>query len=183
MKEGQEGYFEAALSDFMFDVAAGGAIRHLVDRGYSVEQILQKLDYPVSRTKVEKAVFKRLQESGILLSELPEECEKVQMRCLREADKDKFSITLLDNIRKYGEQNSYVACPFGQWLRQDGEQMHRASAFLTSREKEYIQGIHWENAVMYHRLNDRMREIVVKLAAHMQEEWAFYFLKDAASSK
>ena len=52
MKDGNERYFEAALSDFVFDVAAGGAIRHLTDRGYSVEQIMRELSYPVPRIKV-----------------------------------------------------------------------------------------------------------------------------------
>ena len=41
MQENRPKYFEAALSDFVFDVAAGGAIRHLVDRGYSVEQMMK----------------------------------------------------------------------------------------------------------------------------------------------
>lgn len=52
LKEGKEGYFEAALSDFAFDVAAGGAIRHLVDRGYSVGQIVKETVLPGSCTSI-----------------------------------------------------------------------------------------------------------------------------------
>jgi len=66
--DGRKEYFEAALSDFVFDVAAGGAIRHLTDRGYSVEQIMRELSYPVPRDRVEKAVYRHLTESRILKS-------------------------------------------------------------------------------------------------------------------
>ena len=37
--ETQQKYLKKALSDFTFDVASGGAIRHLADRGYTVQEI------------------------------------------------------------------------------------------------------------------------------------------------
>jgi len=39
MEEPKQEYFKKSLSDFTFDMASGGAIRHLADRGYTVEQI------------------------------------------------------------------------------------------------------------------------------------------------
>lgn len=66
MKDGNENYFEAALSDFVFDVAAGGSIRHLTDRGYSVEQIMRELSYPVPRARVEKAVYRHLIQLSLI---------------------------------------------------------------------------------------------------------------------
>lgn len=178
MEEQKGGYFEAALSDFVFDVAAGGAIRHLTDRGHSVEQIMKELDYPVPRQRVEKAVYRHLTESGILLGRLPAEDGKMKLHLLQTGggeDKSKFLKTLAEYIEKYGERNSYMECPFGIWKEDDEERLQQVTACLTSREREYILGIRWERHLMYHRLNDRMREIGMKLAAGTEEAWRFFF--------
>lgn len=179
MGEQKGGYFEAALSDFMFDVAAGGAIRHLTDRGHSVEQIMKELDYPVARSKVEKAVYRYLVESGILMSELPVKNEKIriyQLQSGKEKDRNSFKAALIKNIEIYGEGNSYIECPFGFWMKNDEKKLQQAMSVLTSREKDYIFGINWEHKMMYHRLNDRMREIGMKLGNDTGEVWNFFFL-------
>lgn len=177
MQENRPKYFEAALSDFVFDVAAGGAIRHLVDRGYSVEQIMKNLDYPVPRAKVEKAVYRYMTESGILLSELPGETEKTRISCLEEKKTSDFPEKLAKCIEENGEENSYMECPFGIWMRSDEKKLHQVMACLTAREQEYILGICWERNMMYHRLNSRMREIGMKLVRSAEEAWKFYFLR------
>lgn len=183
--EGQKGgYFQAALSDFMFDVAAGGAIRHLTDRGHSVEQIMKELDYPVARSKVEKAVYRHLVESSILMSVLPAENEKMRIHHLQtdvKEDRNKFKKELVKHIEKYGEENSYMECPFGLWMRDDEKKLQQVLSVLTSREREYILGIRWEYSVMYHKLNDRMREIGMKLGADTGETWKFFFICDKLS--
>ena len=43
---GEQEYFKNALSNFMFEAASGGAIRHLADLGYTVKQISKKLEFP-----------------------------------------------------------------------------------------------------------------------------------------
>ena len=177
MSEEKKGYFEAALSDFVFDVAAGGAIRHLVDRGHSVEQIMKELDYPVPRAKVEKAVYRHLTETGILIDKLPSEDEKVRIHLLQEKDSRKLYEAMVRYIEEYGVENSYMECPFGKWMKNDENKLQQVLSCLTSREQEYILGIRWERNVMYHRLNDRMREIGIKLSGHTEAEWKFYFLQ------
>jgi hypothetical protein len=57
-----EGYFEEALSNFTKDFAYGGAIRHLVDHGYSVDQIIKEFNYPISKEAIEKIVNQYLSE-------------------------------------------------------------------------------------------------------------------------
>jgi hypothetical protein len=57
-----EGYFEESLSNFTKDFAYGGAIRHLVDHGYSVDQIIKEFHYPISRESIEKIVSQYLSE-------------------------------------------------------------------------------------------------------------------------
>lgn len=56
-------YFNEALSNFTQDVAYGGAIRHLVDRGYTVDKIINEFHYPISRESIEKIV-NRYKEKG-----------------------------------------------------------------------------------------------------------------------
>lgn len=174
--DGKESYFQAALSDFTFDVAAGGAIRHLTDRGYSVEQIMRELSYPVPRAKVEKAVYRHLLESRILLPELPADDGAVRIKRLPGEKTARFPEMLANAIAESGEENAYMECPFGAWIKKDGKRLEQKLACLTGREREYLLGIHWEKDVMYHRLNDRMREIGLKLVRGTEEEWRFWFL-------
>ncbi len=56
MKDDTNRYFNKALQDFTFDVACGAAIRHLVELGYAPEQIVDRLDYPVSVERVRKYI-------------------------------------------------------------------------------------------------------------------------------
>lgn len=177
MSDEKREYFQAALSDFVFDVAAGGAIRHLVDRGHSVEQIMKELDYPVPRTKVEKAVYRYMTETGILIAKLPPEDDNVRIHLLHEKDGKKLHEAIIRYSEEYGIENSYMECPFRKWIKDDKCKLQQVISCLTSREQEYILGICWEQNVMYHRLNERMREIGIKLSMHTDEEWKFYFIE------
>lgn len=56
MYDNENEYFRDALSNFTRDFAYGGAIRHLVDRGYSVQNIIDEFHYPLSREVIEKIV-------------------------------------------------------------------------------------------------------------------------------
>ena len=160
---------------FTFDVAAGGAIRHLTDRGYSVEQIMRELSYPVPRARVEKAVYRHLLESRILLTELPTENNAVRIKFLQGDKSAHFPEKLANAIAESGEKNAYMECPFGAWMKKDERCLEQNFACLTGREREYLLGIRWEKDIMYHRLNDRMREIGVKLVRGTEEAWGFYF--------
>lgn len=63
MKGNEENrFFKKALSDFTFDVSCGAAIRHLMELGYSVEQIHDRLDYPMSIEKIQAYMDKRTAE-------------------------------------------------------------------------------------------------------------------------
>lgn len=64
-------YFQSALSNFIFEAASGGAIRHLTDLGYTVSEIVKRLDVPTPYEKVQKAVWRQLLDTGVLLLEEP----------------------------------------------------------------------------------------------------------------
>lgn len=56
MYDNEEEYFRDALSNFTKDFAYGGAIRHLVDRGYTAQKIIDEFHYPLSRENIEKII-------------------------------------------------------------------------------------------------------------------------------
>ncbi len=65
--------FQSALSDFTFEAACGGAIRHLADSGLTAKQIMERLDYPISGERVRKALYKHLCDTCVILEKSPEE--------------------------------------------------------------------------------------------------------------
>lgn len=173
-------YFEEALSDFVYDAASGGAIRHLVDLGYSVDQMVRSLSYPTPRERVRKTAYRYMLESGLLVKELPgvrTDDIQTEARLIRldVSDQKRTNAFLHQKISENGAENVYISCPFGMYgptWEQNG-----SLSCLNSRELEYIRGIPWENMIMYHRATDRMQEIGRKLFLHRQPECRYYFLK------
>ena len=47
------GAFEDALQNFVKGFAYTGAVKHLLNRGYSVERIMKEYDYRLSREEIE----------------------------------------------------------------------------------------------------------------------------------
>ena len=64
-------YFQTALSGFVTEAACGGAVRHLTDIGYTLDQIVDRLDYPAPRARVQRIMMTYLYESRVLLLEEP----------------------------------------------------------------------------------------------------------------
>lgn len=56
--------FNNALSNFTKDFAYGGAIRHLIDKGYTVDRIIKEFNYPISRESIEKIADSYIKEKS-----------------------------------------------------------------------------------------------------------------------
>lgn len=67
----EQDYFRNALSDFTYEAASGGAIRHLADLGYTVKQISEKLTYPTPYEKVRKTTWQHLIDTQVVLTQEP----------------------------------------------------------------------------------------------------------------
>lgn len=67
----EQEYFKSALSDFTYEAASGGAIRHLADLGYTVQQICGQLSFPTPYARVQKTVWQHLIDMGTVLTEEP----------------------------------------------------------------------------------------------------------------
>lgn len=201
---GQQKYFEQALANFTFETACGGAIRHLADHGYTVKQIVEKLDYPASFEQVQAAVYEYFCNSGILLKEAPE-YDAVEESSDFVLEYDQFGkasfrrVTVKKERKKieWRESRFLSGYPdaFSQLLTQKisendasasyiscdfglwTEYERSALSVLDDRQREYLNGIPWEPVRMYHRLNPRMKGIVERLYKDMHYSGICYFLK------
>ena len=171
------GYFEAALSDFVYDMASNGAICHLADAGYSINQIIKELDFPTPRKRVEKVVYQHMLDSGMILEHLPLEENDMKVQRFSKLSIRELGQMLQERLQENGEDQSYIGGPFGRLRKEMGTEANQTLSCLTEGEQDYLLGIPWETEVMYHRLNGRMLEIGKQLAVKTEWEIRFYFLK------
>lgn len=67
----EQEYFKRALSNFTYEAACGGAIRHLTNIGFTVNQIMENLSFPTSYERVQRTVWEHLLHTGVILLEEP----------------------------------------------------------------------------------------------------------------
>ena len=84
---------------------------------------------------------------------------------------------LADKCSENAEDKAYVSCDFGLHSVRESQGYASAMQTLNERQREYIEGLLWENKICYHRLDQRMREIIVKLYANELYRGNCYFLK------
>ncbi|MCI8455114.1 MAG: hypothetical protein HFE84_10960 [Lachnospiraceae bacterium] len=194
-------FFEQALANFTFEAACGGAIRHLADNGYTIRQIMKKLDYPASYEQVQNSLLAHFLGNGTLLKNEPDFTSigekpdfileygpygKASFRqtaagppspkpVWREVSclPGSFFALLERKLSENGPSFSYVSCDFG--LQKDT--LPSMLAGLDERQQDYIEGIPWKPARMYHRLTPRMKEILVCLSKEGVYPGICYFLK------
>ena len=152
--------------------------RHLIDTGLVLTQEpgkgqpRGKATYTVAHDKYGRASF-RLEtvSSG--------ESEPVYWKERRYSMEKCGSLAayLTDKCNECEEKDSYVSCDFGLRSVRDSAEYAAAIQTLNERQREYIEGLLWEDKVCYHRLNQRMREIVARLHANGYYHGYCYFLK------
>lgn len=211
----EQKYFKNALSDFTYETASGGAIRHLADLGYTVKQITEKLTYPTPYERVRKTVWQYLIDTGVILTQEPEKggvkgkaaytvehgkygkasfrleaaspaaSERIHWKERNYSEENCGSLAayLADKCSVNGDDTSYISCDFGIRSVSDSSEYAAAMQVLNERQREYIAGLLWEDKVCYHRLNQRMREIVVKLYANGYFHGYCYFIKQEEKVK
>lgn len=194
-------FFKTALSNYATDAACGGAIRHLTDIGYTLEQIVDRLDYPAPKARVQKIMLEYLYESRMLLKEEPSGAllttsgEFVQ-------EQDAYGRRSMRRIGTAGsgtrgipwkeicydpKQNGRLSAVLHEKCEENGETYSYISCrfgslqCLNNRQREYLTGLYPEGSgsetgILYHRLNQRMREIITKLYEAGEYQGTAYFL-------
>lgn len=173
---GEQTYFQNALSDFTFDVACGGAIRHLTDMGGTVRQIQERLDFPVPLERVRNAVWKRLTDTGVISSEGLEQ-GKERADYVREYDSyGRVSFRRVAAAETCAKpQGRRIVCCFGALRYREPERYRKALEALEPEQAEYIDGLPWPPEKVYHRPDERMTRICRALQkAGLAEEVCFW---------
>lgn len=73
------------------------------------------------------------------------------------------------------EVSAYISCDFGLKSRREPERYQKELQVLSARQRQYIMGIPWERKLVYHRLNQCMREITAVLYEHGAYHGSCYF--------
>jgi len=150
--------FNKALSNFINDAAAGGAVRHLADLGYSISQIADELDYPISKEKIAGYMWEHFLNIGKICLEEPQPShEKVSFV----KEQDSFGRISFRRVTEQidNSQTKYVQCDFGRLLYKRDEAFIKQLEKLNPGDKEYIELMPWPLTPVYHELDERMTRI------------------------
>lgn len=91
--------------------------------------------------------------------------------------KEKLRIFLEKKVAENKEDRSYAACDFGIWQKEEPERFQDLLLFLDKIHREYVEGLPWEKKRVYHKLNPRMREILLQLSAKGLLQGDCYFME------
>lgn len=175
----EQTYFQRALSDFVYDVASGGAIRHMADMGYTVRQIQEKLDFPTPYERIQKTVWKHLTDTGVIFPEkLAQTREKVEY--VREYDsygRASFRRVAVPEISAKSSEPCLLCC-FGLLKYKDPERYEEVLVALEQEQAEYIEGLPWGVERVFHRPDRRMLGIYHTLKKAGLSEGVCFFESD-----
>ena len=152
--------------------------KHLIDTGVVLTQEpgkgqpRGKATYTVAHGKYGRASFRLEQTPGG-----DPEPIRWKMRSYSEDKNGSLAVYLADKCSECGEEQAYISCDFGLRIKRNQEEFAAVMQVLNERQKEYISGLLWEERLCYHRLDGRMREIVVRLHANGCYHGYCYFLK------
>ena len=107
--------FNKALGNFINDAAAGGAVRHLADLGYSISKIADEINYPISKEKIAQYMWEHFLNTGKISLEEPQSTyEKVSFV----KEQDEFGKISFRRVTETVDNSNrkYVLCEFGKEL-------------------------------------------------------------------
>jgi len=166
-KEGT--YFQKALAKFTVEFAAGDAIRLLSDKGFNVEEIHDKLSFPVARKTIGELVWSHYLDNGTICLFDPERQSKKLVTSYKKVQNSYGKVSFLQvqkDIRLTGE---YVRCDFGKRLYCNREEFLDRINRLDERDRNYVLGLPWPLEPVYHIKDERMMRIIQILEGSGEE--------------
>lgn len=158
-------HFQNSLQTFALDVASLGAVRHLAECGWTVDEIMDELAFPTPREIVRREVWETLVKNGVIRCTSPTgKTVLKQERFVREYGKyGKATFRkVVETVEVEEAPEDYVACDFGKYSEEElTERLARAG--ISGRDRDYILGLPWEKTTVYHRRDERMNRIEKKL--------------------
>lgn len=154
------GYFQTALSNFAMEAACGGAVRHLTDIGYTLDRIVERLDYPAPRDKVQRIMMEYLYESRVLLKREPSrEMFAAEAHYVQEQDAYGRR-TMRKVVDDHNSQFKAVNMPAMSVIFQDG---------LASGKQEFI----WKETAYDFRRDGKLTEVLHRKCEENGEAYSY----------
>ena len=154
--------FENALSNYIKDFANGGAIRHFVELGYSVEEIKSSLDFPMSIDDVALYVWKEYIDSKVICLDKDEIDKDYIVKTSFVKDYNKYGKTSLRKVTKKEpiEKKSYISCDFGKKIYKDKEDFNNKLNMLDEDNKSMIENLPWPLEIVYVENSSKLGQAV-----------------------
>lgn len=92
-------------------------------------------------------------------------------------EKEHFLSMIQKKLDENGAVNSYVSCDFGLLAYREPEHFGGLLQQLEPEQREYVEGLPWKTKRVYHRLDGRMREILLRLHSAGEYNGICYFMK------
>ena len=157
MEEGQ--YFHKALSKFTLEFAAGDAIRILADKGLTVEEIYERLSFPVPRKTIGELVWNHYLDVAVICLSNPSLQDEKVVTTYEKVQGAYGRISFRQIRRIEHVTGEYVPCDFGKRLYADREQFLKSLQCLSQRDRDYVLGLPWPLGIVYHKKDERMARI------------------------
>lgn len=151
--------FNKALGNFITDFAGGGAVRHLADEGYTISEIMDRLDYPMSKEKIGEIVWDHFLNQGVICLKKPSDTiEKVSYVKEQDAYGRISMRRVVEKIDAIGRD--YIKVDFGKRRYQNEEAFFESLMKLDSKDREYVLDLPWPLEPVYHLKNDKITRII-----------------------
>lgn len=151
--------FNKALNNFITDFAEGGAIRHMADKGLSVSEIKEQLDFPLPQERIAQIVWDHYVNTGII--------------CLQSPDKNIEKVSYVKDTNQYGSTSlrrvvepvdtsdvQYIPVNFGKYIYQNKDEFIKSLSELSQNDLHYILDLPWPLTTVYHIYDERMQRLI-----------------------
>lgn len=160
----EQDYFKKALGNFTFEFAGGNAIRKLARQDYSIEEIAEKLDYPIPKSRIADMVWKEYIASGRVCLEQPPIDGKIEKVSYVKEQSANGKISMRQVVETIEvEAREYVLINFGKMKYQKKPEFVKALDKMSSKDRSYVCDINWPLTDVYHIKNEQIVRIMKAL--------------------
>jgi len=157
----EQEYFKKALGNFTFEFAGGNAIRKLARQDYSIEEIADKLDYPIPKSKIADIVLKEYLASGRVCLEQPPTDGKIEKVSYVKEQSSNGKISIRQVVETVEvEVREYVLINFGKMKYQKKPEFVKALDKMNKKDRNYICDINWPLTDVYHIKDEQIIRIL-----------------------
>lgn len=132
----------------------------MADTGLTVNEIHDRLDYPLSASAIGDIVWKHYTDTGVILLTEPDSTPIEKKSYIKETDA--YGRTTFRRITETAEPpaTGYLECDIGLLKHRDPNAYDEVLGRLDSRDRDYVTGLPWPRARVWHVADDRMKRIM-----------------------